>query len=147
MIGAVQVFLDVLLRKTMNQPLPATLEIVSYWWMPVIGLLALGLAEIRGEQIRMTLAFEAASPTTVKLADVGAGIVSIIVGLWITVLCAQQAFESFVKAESGVTVRWLPVWPARFAIVVALAVFLIAATVRVVVTIRESRSERADNDA
>src|SRR5699024_5930093 len=51
----VQVFADVGLRNMLNSPLPATLEIVSFWWMVALSFLGLAYAKNRNEHIAVSL--------------------------------------------------------------------------------------------
>ncbi|MGM7775774.1 TRAP transporter small permease subunit [Arthrobacter sp. KNU-44] len=137
----INVIIDVIGRYAFKQPLPGTLDLVTFAWMPSLVSLGLGFALLRGEMVRVSLLTAPTSPRTQRIIEIlGMTLMLFTVGflLWFGV---EKAIDSTDLEESAVGTPWLPVWVFRWAVMVGLAVLLLqsaaqllrAATVKVFV--------------
>jgi TRAP-type mannitol/chloroaromatic compound transport system permease small subunit len=135
------VIADVIGRYVFRQPLPGTLDLATFAWMPSLVSLGLGFALLRGEMVRVSLLTAPTSPRTQRIIEiVGMTLVLLTVALllWYGV---ERATASSALGESAVGTPWLPVWVFRWVVTVGLAVLLLqsaaqllrAATVKVFV--------------
>ncbi|GAA1858910.1 hypothetical protein GCM10009836_43920 [Pseudonocardia ailaonensis] len=110
------VIVDVAGRSILGQPLPSTLEIVSYWWMVVAVFAGLGYALLRGDHVRATVVTDALSASWRRWADV---LALALLGLFAAGVAVFGLFAAVEGAWIGQTVLSavpVPVWPAMFAI-------------------------------
>ncbi|MGX7727521.1 TRAP transporter small permease subunit [Rhodococcus sp. 5G237] len=122
------IIIDILARVA-GDPLPATLDMVQYLWMPGLALLALGSTELRSEQIRVTVLTDALSPVGAKVADIVGAIVVGGLMAWVTVLCWERAFAAFEIGEKTAVTN-VPIWPGRFLVAIGVTLLLICAGAR-----------------
>jgi TRAP-type C4-dicarboxylate transport system permease small subunit len=104
---------NALLRTFANKPLPDTLEIVQFWYMPIVAFLGFIAAQYRGQHIATDLLFErlpkAAQPYVLCLALAVSAILSGAFA-WFTL---QEALHSFdIRQAAGLTD--VPAWPTHF---------------------------------
>lgn len=131
LLAACQVTFDVLVRTFFNQPMPGTLEIVQYLWMPPIAYAALGYVQSRGEQIRVTLLLEKATPRAQQILAIGAEAVAAAMALWLTWLAVISASRSIAAGETSPLLTWILIWPSRVAVALGMFLFLLGIVVRV----------------
>lgn len=135
------VIIDVIGRYAFKQPLPGTLDLVTFAWMPSLVSLGLGFALLRGEMVRVSLLTAPASPRTQRIIEIlGMTLMLFTVGflLWYGF---EKAVESTEMEETAVGTPWLPIWVFRWAVIAGLAVLVLqsaaqllrAATVKVFV--------------
>jgi len=113
----VQVTLDVAMRHLFGAPLPATLTIVSYYYMVIAAFIPLALAEDRRAHISVEVFTELLpKPVQRHLAGLMLLPTSAITGLltWRTMEAAIDAFQNGTAQVSGSSP--IPVWPAYFAL-------------------------------
>jgi TRAP-type mannitol/chloroaromatic compound transport system, small permease component len=116
----VNVVLDVLGRTLLHHPIPPTLDLTQFTWMPVLVSLGLGYTLQRGEHIRVNLLTSPTGSRTQRLIE----IVSMAVTLatvaplaWYTAARAQTSIKS---GEAAVSTEWLLLWPFRWIVVIGL---------------------------
>lgn len=113
----VQVTLDVAMRHLFGTPLPATLTIVSYYYMVIAAFIPLALAEDRRSHISVEVVTDLL-PEAVQhhLAGLILLPTAAITGLltWRTFEAAIDAFQGGTAQVSGSSP--IPVWPAYFAL-------------------------------
>jgi TRAP-type C4-dicarboxylate transport system permease small subunit len=130
---AVNVALDVAARTIGGRPLGLTLELTTYWWMPVLVTLAYAVTEHRREHITVTMLLDRLSPTTrryVEGAFSAIGTVIVVLLTWHTSVDAIEAAEVRVAANSDPPLEY---WPAKIIAAVGLALLALqmaATTVR-----------------
>lgn len=117
----INVVLDVIGRSILNRPLPGTLEITQFAWMPTLVSLGLGYALLRGEHIRVNLLTSPTGPQTQRVVEIIAMTFTLAtVGLFIW-FGSQSALHSMDIGEWAVGASWLPVAPFRWIVVIGLA--------------------------
>jgi len=127
-----QVFLDVGLRTFYNNPLPATLEIVSYWWMVALSFLGLAYAKVRHEHISVNLLSESVPPKVKTFNDVFIEVVVLVVVALIAYFSFIASLDALETGESASGLFSIPVWPARFFIPIGTALYFAASLVSLI---------------
>lgn len=116
----VTIVIDVLGRYFFSRPLPGTLDITQFAWMPALVSLGLGFALLRGEHIRVNLLTAPTGPRTQRIIE----IVGMTFTLGTTMLFIwfgiDKAVETMSFQEKAVGAQWLAIWPFRWVVVVGL---------------------------
>lgn len=131
LIMAAQIVVDVVARNVYNHPLPGTLEMVSIWWMPCVAYLAMGYAQVKDEQIRVTLLFEKAKPSDVRMMNIVAEVLTGALIAWMFVLGLDRLTKSIQMTESALLADWILYWPGRLVCVLGLVLVFVAVGVRI----------------
>lgn len=118
---AINVILDVVGRSFFAKPLPGTLDLTTYAWMPTLVSLGLGYALLRGEHIRVSLLTAAASPRVQRAIEIVGMAFITAVAVALAYYGAQKAINAGSYGESAVGTPWLTIWPFRWVVVVGLA--------------------------
>lgn len=121
----INVIVDVIGRSLFNRPLPPTLELTQFAWMPILISLGLGYALQRGEHIRVTLLTSPTTPRTqrvIEIISLAFTLATVGVLTYFTVLRAERATAI---GEVAVGTPWIPVWLIRWIVVVGLIGFLL----------------------
>ncbi|GAA4554530.1 TRAP transporter small permease [Pseudonocardia xishanensis] len=127
---AVLVTLDVVMRWVANRPVEGTLDIVGQWLMPAAGLLCVGLVQINGQHVRVTLVFDNADAGLRRAAAAVCEVASVVMLLWMAYLAIGEAVDSVSNGERSTVVGWLPFWPGHVAVAVALVIATCCAIAR-----------------
>lgn len=130
LMGA-NVVLDVALRNLARSPLSGTNELVTYLWMPCLALLALGYAEIKDEQIRVTLLIDGASDRSRRRQAIVVEMITVVLAAWMTYLAIGSAIHSYEISESTIGATWLLLWPIRVMVVLSFAILTLSAVARI----------------
>jgi len=116
----VHVTLDVVLRSTIDVSMPATLELVTRYYMVLLALLPLGWVERQRQMISVELFTDMLNPSVRRWDD---GLVTLLsLGIYIvfTIATWEKAVEQY---EVGAYVMSLdtriPVWPSYFVLPVS----------------------------
>ena len=136
-IGVVAMLLHitgyVILRLFLSSPIPATVEIVSYYYMLAVAFLPIAWAERRGDMIAIEVFagfYRGAVGTAVDffVAAITAAVYFVLA--WTTWHAAMREFEagSFVISLSHL----IPTWPGYFALPVGFALAFLVALYRLV---------------
>lgn len=117
---------DVLVRALFNSAIIGTLETVSYYYMVLAVLLPLAFVERTGENIRVDVLVQRASPP-VQLAFY---VVACLVGLGFFGALAWQgaldAWQSTLRQETIMSNFLFYIWPSRWALPIAFGAVWIA---------------------
>lgn len=125
---------NALSRSLLDHPLPNTLEIVQYWYLPIVALLGFVAAQARGQHIAADLIYERL-PVAARawvlgfLLLVSAGVCVAVT--WFSWPEALSALET--RRTAGVST--VPVWPVVFLVPLVfalLALQLVAQAVQLV---------------
>lgn len=122
-----QISLDAFLRTLFSTPLPATVEIVSNYYMVALSFLPIALAERRGRQIEATFIYDAL-PRPLKVAARmlarGLGVVIYALLTWQTTLDAltKTRIHAYVIAGS----HQVPIWPGYWLMPLSFGLLVIA---------------------
>lgn len=115
---------NALMRTTLSSPLPHTLEITQYWYMPMIAFLGFVAAQARGQHIATDLLFSRFPSVTQRWVLLAVTVLSIIpcVGFaWFGLGEALTAMEQ--GRTAGVTT--IPSWPTFFLAPLAFAILVV----------------------
>lgn len=110
----VNVVVDVLARAFLGRPLGLTLELTTYWWMPVLVALSYAVTEQRGDHITVTLLLDRLSPRLRRVVEstfsaLGAALVLLLA--WYTLRSALEAAEVQLRANSNPPLEY---WQVKF---------------------------------
>ncbi|GGL16138.1 TRAP transporter small permease subunit [Nocardia jinanensis] len=131
LILTLQIVTDVVSRNVFNKPIPGTLELTQYLFMPLIVFLSLAYAESAGEHIRATILVARLTGRTAQVTELAGRLITLLVVLALTyyaVIGAIYATEIRLEALGAIT---LPVWPVKVLTAAGSALFagqLIAST-------------------
>lgn len=116
------VTLDVLLRSTMDVSMPATLELVTRYYMVLLALLPLGWVERQGQMISVELFTDMLSTRGRRWNDALVTVLSIGIYVVFAIATWEKAVEQY---DIGAYVMSLdtriPVWPSYFVLPVSFA--------------------------
>ena len=116
---------------------PGTIEMVSHWWMPAVGLLGLALAQVRGEHIEVTILSSHLPHNYAKACMRIVQSISLIVALAITYFSWQSALKAMAINQEAAGVVNIAIWPVAF--LLPMSMFVYAATL--------IRSEKPGDDS
>lgn len=130
-IMSLQIVADIFSRTFLNQPLPGTIEMASYWWMPAIAFFAIGFAQITDRQIRVMLLIEGGKPAHIRILDMIMEIVCVAFVLIMLYLSILRVISSYETEEAGFINPWLVLWPGRLVVVIGLVITVFASVARI----------------
>lgn len=131
---------DVTRRSLAGKAVPGVVELGEVA-MVVIVFLGLGFAERRGAHVAMTLVVRKLAPRTAAIVNgLGLLLVVVVVG-WMVWVTADRALDSFAVKEYRFGLVRVPVWPARIAIAVGLAVYFLELVFRLIDDVRAARGK------
>jgi len=116
---------DVAGRYLFNKPIPGTLELVTYWWMPLIVFLSLGWAQQRGEHITVTLLTERLSPTWRRIVETAGDAISLIVVAILAWYALEGATKGLAVGKASTGLVPVPIWPLEFVAALGLVGYLL----------------------
>lgn len=119
-VMAIHIVVDAVARSMFHAPLPGTLEIAQYAWMPAAVALGLGYALYRGEHIRVDLLTLGAGQRTRQVVEIVAMAVTLVVVVLAVWTGFEGALDSVAKNEASDGSRWVIIWPGRIAVAVGL---------------------------
>lgn len=133
---------DVTRRTLAGESVPGVVELGEVA-MVLIVFLGLGFAERRGAHVSMTLVVRKLRPRTAAIVNgLGLLLVVVVVG-WMVWVTADRALDSFADKEFRFGLVRVPVWPARIAIAVGLALYFLELVFRLFDDIRAARGQAA----
>lgn len=116
------VTLDVLLRSTMDVSMPATLELVTRYYMVLLALLPLGWVERQRQMIAVELFTDLFHPRVRRWNDRFVTLLSLSIYIVFAIATWEKAVEQY---EVGAYVMSLdtriPVWPSYFVLPISFA--------------------------
>lgn len=130
----VNVAVDVLARTIGGRPLGLTLELTTYWWMPVLVTLAYALTEQGREHITVTVLLDRLSNRMRRIIEGGfSGLSTAIVSVlaWFTIVDAAGATEIRQAANSVPPLEYWPIKILAAAGLTLLALQMAATTFRI----------------
>ena len=116
---------DVFLRYFFNSPLPATIEIVSYWWMVLAVFPGIALTQRRKEHVEVTLLSDLMPESHKSVIILAARVLTIItVGAlaWYGWLAALEQMQRGEIAMGSITIL---IWPMRFIVPLGFGLFFL----------------------
>ncbi|WP_417673253.1 TRAP transporter small permease [Roseibium sp.] len=132
---------DVVLRNTVNAPIPATYEIVTHYYMIAAAFIPLAWVERGGGMVQVEVIESFLGPRGLYWSDRAVDVISTVIYgalAWVTWLVALRNFDTgtFVLAQS---VR-VPTWPAYFLVPLGFGLATLATAIRTFVPKQERRS-------
>lgn len=139
-IGVVAMLLHitgyVVLRLFLSSPIPATVEIVSYYYMVVVAFLPIAWAERRGDMISIEIFDSLFRGATGRLVNLFVALVTTVTYFVLTYTTWGVAVREY---ESGSFVMSLshliPVWPGYFALPIGFALAFLVSLHRLVTSL------------
>lgn len=145
---------DVLRRSLAGESVPGVVELSDVMMVAIV-FLGLGYAERQGAHVSMTLLVRKLPPRAAAILN-GLGLLLIMVIVaWMVWVTADRALESIETQEYRFGLVRVPVWPARVAIAVGLATYLLELALRLLDNVRtargsshdQARDDQADDEA
>jgi TRAP-type C4-dicarboxylate transport system permease small subunit len=122
-------------RRLFGLQIPATLELSQYWFMPLIALIGIVVAHMRGEHIVADLFYSGFPDALKKGLTITTNVVIVLVLAGFTYFSASEAIDAMDHGvKAGAT--QIPAWPAAFIAPLAMGAF---AALLIVDTIRMAR--------
>lgn len=131
---------NAVLRHFFDEPIYGTNEFVAYWYMPVVVLLGIPAAQLRNEQITVTLAVDRMKPMSALIFKVFACAVGFLVALgfaWFGLIEAMEMME--IGATAGVVD--IIAWPVYFLVPVVFVLLAVLYLIDIAITIRSGERE------
>ncbi len=124
----VHVGLDIALKYFFSSPVPSTLEITTYYYMPLVALAPIAILQRERGHIVVELFTHSASKRLRSFLD---GVMALLAAGFMGLMGWFSTIEAIRKTERGefvfVTYFDLLVWPARWIVPVTAAVFVLVA--------------------
>jgi TRAP-type C4-dicarboxylate transport system permease small subunit len=133
---------DVARRSFSGQSVKGVIELGEVLMVAIV-FLGLGYAESRGAHVSITAVVRLMPPKTAAVVNgLGLLLMIIVVG-WMVFVTADRAIESVAAQEYRFGLVRVPVWPARIAIAVGLAVYVLELLFRLLDNIQAARGLRS----
>jgi len=106
---------DILGKYLLNQPVPGTIAVVSWYWMVSVAFMPVAYVQARREHLMVELFTLRLSPRAKAGIDVAVAAAGAVYTGLLTSLVWGEAVASTRRGEfQDITVMDLPVWPARW---------------------------------
>lgn len=126
-IGAIGVVLlvlniaiDVVGRLLLQSPFPGTIERTTYWWMPMLALLAFAFAEKRQEHIKVTILLDSLPLRMRQIVEGAFGLIATLLIAALAFYAWQDAMKAYDFEEVTASSPPVAIWPSRFLAVIAM---------------------------
>jgi TRAP-type mannitol/chloroaromatic compound transport system permease small subunit len=140
------VVVDVIGRFFFNQPLPGTLDLTQFTWMPSLVSLGLGYALLRGEHIRVSLLTGPTGSRTQRIIEIVGMVFTLGTTALLILFGTEKAAEAMDFGEKAVGTPWLEIWPYRWVIVVGMVGLVLQALAALLRAITISEFKPVDDD-
>lgn len=125
------VTLDVILRSTLSVSVPATLEMVTRYYLITLALLPLAWVEWRKEMIAVEALESLMSPVLIRISDVLVSLLSAGVYGILMIATWAKAMEQYQIGSYVMSLNFpMPVWPTYFALPLAFGLAAIVCLIR-----------------
>lgn len=122
---AVHVSLDAFGKYLFSLPIPATLEVVAYYYMPAVAALPIAYVESLNGHVAVEMLFDRLSPTGKKVVLIFNGLVMLaFIGL-LTWLAGREALRKFDIGEYMFGEYPIIIWPGRIVFTAGLALVVL----------------------
>lgn len=112
----------VILRYALHAPVPATVEIVSYYYMVLIAFLPIAWAERRGDMISVEIFAHFFTGTLGRIVDVAVAFVTSGVYVILTYTTWMAAMREFSAKSFTISLSIaIPTWPSYFILPISFA--------------------------
>lgn len=132
LLMVVHVTLDVVLRSTLSVSIPATVELVTRYYLITLALLPLGWVEWRREMIAVEALEGVMGQRLVRISDVLVSLLSAVVYAVLAIATWGKAMEQYAIGSYVMSLNFpMPVWPTYFVLPIAFALAAVVCVVRV----------------
>lgn len=107
------IFVDVVMRNTVNMPIPAVMEVTQHWMMVPMVFIGIWWAGLSNEHVRVTIMTEKLGPKAQLAAEVIGGVMSVLLLLVMSWYAFGVAYDSFESGEYAGAYE-IYIWPVRF---------------------------------
>ncbi|QOR40350.1 TRAP transporter small permease [Billgrantia diversa] len=147
LLMVIHITLDVLLRATLSVSIPATVELVTRYYLITLALLPLGWVEWRREMIAVEALEGLMKPWLVRLSDVLVSLLSAAVYGVLAVATWGKAMEQYDIGSYVMSLNFpMPVWPTYFALPAAFALAAVVCVVRLPFLLRDTAPPSGTSD-
>jgi len=115
------IVVDVIGRLLFNAPFPGTIEHTTYWWMPMLALLAFAFTEQRQEHIKVTILLDALPLRMRQIVEGIFGLMATALLIALTYYAWHDAMRGYNFQETTASSPPVAVWPFRFVAVIGMA--------------------------
>jgi len=130
---------DVFLRYFFNSPLPATIEIVSYWWMIMIIFPAVAWTQRRKEHVEVTLVTDLMPEQHRVVVAIFARLLTMATVAALAYYGWLAALEQWHRGEIAMGSITILIWPMRFMVPLGMGMFFLQLAVDLVRDIQLAR--------
>lgn len=141
-VALVATVADVARRSLSGQSVKGVIELGEVLMVAIV-FLGLGYAESRGAHVSMTAVVRRMSPEKAAVVNVLGQLLMVTVVGWMAFVTADRAIESVAAQEYRFGLVRVLVWPARIAIAVGLAVYVLELLFRLMDNIQIARDLRS----
>lgn len=127
---ALHVSVDAIGKYVFSIPIPATLEIVAYYYMPAVVALPLALVEIRNGHVAVEMVHQVLPPLAQRINLAVNGILTAAFLLVATWLAGREAWRKFLIGEFMFGEYPIVIWPGRVIFVLGMALFTVVVIVK-----------------
>lgn len=111
-------------RHLFDAPFYGTNEIVAYWYMPVVALLGIIAAQLRGEHITVSILIDTLPTRPRRELIVFGRILGVLVSIGFAWFGLRKAIEHYeIGATAGITT--IPMWPINFLVPVVFVILAV----------------------
>jgi TRAP-type C4-dicarboxylate transport system permease small subunit len=139
MLMAIHVSLDAIGKYIFSIPIPATLEIVAYYYMPIVVALPLAFVEIKNGHVAVEMIHEMFPPLVRRISLVINGLISVSFLSVLTFLAGREAWRKFLIGEFMFGEYPIIIWPGRVIFVLGTAFFTIVVLIKTIGFLRYGR--------
>lgn len=142
---ALHVSLDAIGKYLFSVPIPATLEIVAYYYMPAVVALPLAFVEMKNSHVSVEMVHQLFSPTVQRINLILNGLITAgFLGI-LTWLAAREAWRKFLIGEFMFGEYPLIIWPGRVIFVLGTIFFTVVVFEKTIGFIVAARDIFADS--
>lgn len=117
MLMMANIVFDVVGRAA-SRPLPGTVDITQFAWMPVVVSLGMGYALLAGQHIRVGLLTDPSTQRTQRVVEVAAMTATLATFAAFAWFGVERAIRSTQMGEASSVTPWLPIWLFRWVLVI-----------------------------
>lgn len=128
--------LDIILRSTISVSIPATLELVTRYYMITLALLPLAWVEWRRGMISVEALSGLYGENGIRLIDIGVSILSTMIYAVLTLSTWEKAIEQYNIGSYVMSLNFpMPVWPTYFILPISFGLAALVSIVRTLLII------------
>ncbi len=128
----IHVTLDIILRSTVSTSMPATLEMVTRYYLITLALLPLAWVEWRKQMITVEALESLMHPMLIRISDVLVSLLSSGVYLVLMVATWGKAMEQFHIGSYVMSLNFpMPVWPTYFVLPLSFCLAALVCLIRI----------------